>query len=117
MKALLEEKSISDVQPHKDQFSNSFFSSKSQSFKLKTLPDGTVQTESLAKDNEGNEEKTVCHKLHDKEYCIIQRRDKYGKEEVTEKFINISEDEKQDFIKTYRDFTTDSSKFPFNFFR
>ncbi|KAJ8961202.1 hypothetical protein NQ318_008885 [Aromia moschata] len=43
---------------------------------VKTIkhPDGTIETHRTIKDNEGNEEVTVCHKIEDKEYCIIKKK-------------------------------------------
>lgn len=114
--SLLEEKRP-DLQPYKERTGN-FFSSQSQSFISTTHPNGTIQTESTKRDNEGNEETTVCHKLGNKEYCVIRRKNKYGKEEISEKFINISDEEKNDFSEAYKNPSphNNSPKFPFNFF-
>lgn len=79
-----------------------FFSSHSQVFKAVTLPNGTIQTETVKKDIQGNEEKVVCHQLGIKQYCVIRTKDRNGKEELTESFININEDEKESFVQTYR---------------
>lgn len=99
---ILEENITEDQQYHEFKKGGNLFSSQIQSFKAITLPDGTVQTENVRKDQEGNEEKVVCHQLGIKQYCVIRRKDKYGKDEVTENFINISEEEKEKFSKAYR---------------
>ncbi|KAJ8927602.1 hypothetical protein NQ314_019910 [Rhamnusium bicolor] len=62
-------------------------------------PDGSVETHHTVRDNEGNEELTVCYKIGNKEYCTIKKKDKHGREEVTENFVNKNENEKNEFFK------------------
>lgn len=76
-----------------------FFSGQSHTFKTVTHPDGSIQTENVMRDSDGNEQRTVCHKLGIKEYCIIKRVNKDGIEEITENLVNIDENEKASFLK------------------
>lgn len=53
----------------------------------------TVITHHTTHDQEGNEERTVTHKLGDKEYSVTTRVDKNGKQETIENLINMDENE------------------------
>lgn len=53
----------------------------------------TTVTHRTTRDQEGNEERTVTHKLGDKEYSVITRVDKNGKQETIENLINMEENE------------------------
>ncbi|KAJ8965713.1 hypothetical protein NQ317_000174 [Molorchus minor] len=79
--------------------SDSFFFGKSTSMKTIKHPDGSIETHRSIRDNEGNEELTICRKMAEKEYCVIKKKDKNGKEEVTENFVNLNENEKNIFFK------------------
>lgn len=103
--SFLDEKNIPFAQLYNNsKKQNRFFSSQVQSFKATTLPNGTIQTENVVKDKEGNHEKVVCHQIGIKKYCVIKRKYKNGKEEETENFININEDEKDEYTKAYRNY-------------
>lgn len=78
----------------------------------------SIETERTTRDTEGNQETTLCHRLGDKEYCIIKKRDKEGREEVTERFVNMDEKEKDMFLKPKQNPEIQPYKFPFEkFFR
>ncbi|XP_018577501.1 uncharacterized protein LOC108915840 [Anoplophora glabripennis] len=79
--------------------SEGYFFGQSQSIKTIRNPDGSIETHRTVKDNKGNEETTVCQKIGDKEFCIIKKKDKYGKEEIIENLINMSEEEKNSLFK------------------
>nr|XP_023028952.1 uncharacterized protein LOC111517134 [Leptinotarsa decemlineata] len=85
--------------PYERQTPQNFFYGKSQTMKTVVNPDGSTETHSNVRDNDGNEEMSVCRRIGDKEYCIVRKRDKSGKEEVTEHFVNMDESEKDIFSK------------------
>lgn len=45
----------------------------------------------IVRDNAGNEERTITRKRGDQEHTVMIRRDKDGREEKTENFVNIDE--------------------------
>lgn len=45
----------------------------------------------IVRDNTGNEERTITRKRGDQEHTVVIRRDKDGREEKTENFVNIDE--------------------------
>ncbi|CAG9862744.1 unnamed protein product [Phyllotreta striolata] len=98
--SLLNDKSTNIV-PYKPPFSgNRFFShGTSESYKSIAKPDGSVETHRTKRDSHGNEETTVCHKIGDKEYCVIKQKDAQGNESTTEKYVNMSANEKDIFFK------------------
>ncbi|XP_056646641.1 uncharacterized protein LOC130451566 [Diorhabda sublineata] len=96
---VLEGKFGNEVMPYEKQKPKSFFFGTSQSIRTIQNPDGSIETHRTTRDNEGNEETTVCHKIGNKEYCVIKKKNKYGKEEVSENFVNIDEKEKDIFTK------------------
>ncbi|KAG5884765.1 hypothetical protein JTB14_029245 [Gonioctena quinquepunctata] len=87
------------VTPHQRPAAKNFFYGTSQSMKTVTNPDGSVETHRTVRDNEGNEETSICHRIGTKEYCVIKKRDTSGKEEITEQFVNMKESEKDIFSK------------------
>lgn len=96
---ILEEKFDNKVMPYEREKPKNFFFGASQTIRTIQNPDGSVETHRTTRDNEGNEETTVCHKIGNKEYCVIKKKDKYGKEEVSENFVNMNENDKDIFIK------------------
>ncbi|KAL1491132.1 hypothetical protein ABEB36_011774 [Hypothenemus hampei] len=90
-----------NVMPKRDfspgPFQNRFFN---QSVQVRTVrqPDGSVETHRTVRDSEGNEETTVTRKMGEKEYTIIKKRDKEGKEEIHENMINMTEQDKPSFF-------------------
>lgn len=119
LNSLLRDENKPTDQPYHGQTQGNFFSSQSHSFRTIAHPDGTIETEKRVRDSSGNEETTVCHKLGSKEYCIIKRKNKNGEETVTENLTNMTENEKDLFIRTYGHLEKEEHapyKFPFNFF-
>ncbi|CAH1974703.1 unnamed protein product [Acanthoscelides obtectus] len=84
-----------EVTPYQPSSSSNFFYGKSQTMSTITHPDGSVETKQCIRDNAGNEEITTCRIFGEKQYCVIKKRDKSGREEVTEKLVNMDEKEKQ----------------------
>ncbi|XP_050309287.1 HCLS1-associated protein X-1-like isoform X2 [Anthonomus grandis grandis] len=80
-------------------FGNSFFN---QSVQMKTIrnPDGSIEAHRIVTDSEGNQETTITKKLGEKEYTVLRKRDKEGKEEEHETLINMTEEEKGIFDRT-----------------
>lgn len=64
-----------------------------QSVQYKTVrnPDGSVEVQKIVRDNIGNEERTITKKIGDKEHTITIKRDKDGREERTENFVNMDD--------------------------
>lgn len=62
-----------------------------QSVQYKTVrnSDGSVEIQKIVRDNSGNEERTITRKFGDKEHTVIIKKDKDGREERTENFINM----------------------------
>nr|CAH7719191.1 unnamed protein product [Callosobruchus chinensis] len=56
-------------------------------------PDESVETQEYLRDITGNEEVTSCRIFGDKQYCVIKKPDRDGKEDILEKLINIHEKE------------------------
>lgn len=88
-----------DVLREPKSFGERFFN---QSVQVKTIikPDGLLETQKTVRDSQGNEELTITHKLGDKEYTIIKKLDKEGKEETQEILINMDENDKAIFQKS-----------------
>nr|CAH7714821.1 unnamed protein product [Callosobruchus chinensis] len=84
-----------EVTPYQKQSSTNFFYGKSKTMSTITHPDGSIETQECVRDNTGNEEVTSCRIFGDKQYCVIKKRDRNGKEEITEKLINMDEKEKE----------------------
>uniref|UniRef100_A0A6P7GUW6 Uncharacterized protein LOC114341070 n=1 Tax=Diabrotica virgifera virgifera TaxID=50390 RepID=A0A6P7GUW6_DIAVI len=98
--SVLGEKFNHQITPHEPQISKkNFFYGTSQSMRTIVNPDGSIETHRTMRDNDGNEESTVCHKIGDKEYCVIKKKNKHGQEEVTENYTNMTEQEKDIFTK------------------
>nr|CAI5868106.1 unnamed protein product [Callosobruchus analis] len=84
-----------EVAPYQKQSSTNFFYGKSKTMSTITHPDGSIETKECVRDNTGNEEVTTCRIFGEKQYCVIKKRDRNGKEEITEKLINMDEKEKE----------------------
>ncbi|KAK9882481.1 hypothetical protein WA026_021822 [Henosepilachna vigintioctopunctata] len=69
------------------------FFGKSISTKTVMNPDGSIEIHKTVRDNEGNEETTVTRKIGNKEHSVIKKKDKSGKEEIIENFLNIDEND------------------------
>ncbi|GJQ84572.1 hypothetical protein Trydic_g236 [Trypoxylus dichotomus] len=59
---------------------------------------GIIQSEETVKDHEGNVKTIVTHKRGNQEYKKITTTNRNGEQEVTEKFINISENDLDKFF-------------------
>lgn len=57
-----------------------------------------METQRTVRDHEGNEETTITRKQGDKEYSIVKKRDKDGKEETIENLVNLDEKEVDRFL-------------------
>jgi len=77
----------------KKPFGETFFN---QSVQVKTVrkPDGSLETRKTMRDSQGNKETIITQKQGDKEYTIIKRVDKNGKEEIEEIMVNMDEKDK-----------------------
>ncbi|CAG9823394.1 unnamed protein product [Phaedon cochleariae] len=106
------------ISPYEMPQSKSFFYGTSHTMKTVTNPDGSVETHHTTRDNQGNEETTICHKIGEKEYCVMTKKDKSGKEEVTEQFVNMDASEKDLFLKSSKPKINSGTdgKFPFDKF-
>lgn len=77
----------------------------------------------IVKDNQGNEEKTVTYKFGDKEHTVVTRRDKDGKEEITENLVNMDSNDlnklwmKDEKANDIAELKTPKTWFPFDFFK
>ncbi|XP_022902923.2 HCLS1-associated protein X-1 [Onthophagus taurus] len=80
----------------------SIFKSFGQSMSSKTIrnSDGSIETQRTVKDSQGNQENVVTKKWGDKEYTVITRTDKDGKQVVTENLVNMDENELAGFLKS-----------------
>ncbi|XP_030753562.1 uncharacterized protein LOC115880493 [Sitophilus oryzae] len=72
----------------------------SRSVQIRTVvkPDGTSESIKTIRDGSGNEETTVSHKRGDQEHITFLKKDKFGKEEVSETIFNLNKDEVPQFI-------------------
>ncbi|XP_078062725.1 HCLS1-associated protein X-1 isoform X2 [Mustelus asterias] len=69
----------------------SFF--KSVSVSKVVLPDGSTEERRVTRDGEGNEETTVTRSHGDQSHNTVTRRDAEGKEERTERMVNLDDGE------------------------
>ncbi|RZC41250.1 HCLS1-associated protein X-1 [Asbolus verrucosus] len=92
-------KGENSVTPYQRQTApKSYFFGQSVTSKTIKNPDGSVETHHTVRDNQGNEETTITRKMADKEYSVTKRRDKDGKEETIENFVNMDDKEVDTFF-------------------
>lgn len=58
-----------------------------------------METHRTIKDRDGNEETTVTRKRGDQEYSVTTRKDKHGREEKVENYVNLKEEDIDEFLK------------------
>jgi hypothetical protein len=83
---------------HKEVVPRTHFFGQSVTSKTIRNPDGSIETHHTVRDNQGNEETTITRKIGDKEHSITKRRDKDGKEEIIENFVNLDEKDVKEFF-------------------
>lgn len=70
-----------------------------QSVQHKTVrnPDGSVEIHRIVRDSSGNQETTITKKFGDKEHTVIIKKDREGRQERIENFINMDSNDAGQF--------------------
>ncbi|XP_015108968.1 HCLS1-associated protein X-1 [Diachasma alloeum] len=80
------------------------FRSFGQSIVSQTIrrPDGSIEEKRTTKDNEGNTETIIKHRMGDKTHTVVIKKDKNGVETQTENFENMDPNELNNFDKNWK---------------
>ncbi|GIY38596.1 retrovirus-related Pol polyprotein from type-1 retrotransposable element R1 [Caerostris darwini] len=85
---------------------------KFSSIRTVRLPDGTLEEQRSVTDSHGNTTTTVRRSIGDQGYEITTHSDEKGLKEKVEKFMNLEENDFQNFEKKWQDIKSESNLVP-----